>query len=304
VTLDRSGFAVGTGRCGTKFISKLFEEEPQIASCHERNNFNETFHRYCVWNNLRVDHEGFLQTKEEEISNDLITNDFSFEASAYLSLSIVHLYKRFASKFILLTRDPVDMVNSYYSGKNMYEMECQKQDSRLAVGYHGKMRPHHFLGRIVPNGKEFLRWKELTRVGRLAWMWNTINLRVIEQFRQIPRGNSMIMRLEDFGYQKFPEIGRFFGISPSLSAKQFQAIADSRVNAFKVEKRTIGDWSEREVSDFVEQTREGIKALGYGAVVERHLMECSAHASPALEEKKGRRTLSKTFMGLRSKLLK
>jgi hypothetical protein len=43
---EKVGFAIGTGRCGTKFLAKVIELEPGISSVHERNPINETFHRY------------------------------------------------------------------------------------------------------------------------------------------------------------------------------------------------------------------------------------------------------------------
>ena len=59
---NKVGFAIGTGRCGTLFLYQLMEKEPQVASSHERNPDNETFHRYCKCHDLPVDHEGFLAT--------------------------------------------------------------------------------------------------------------------------------------------------------------------------------------------------------------------------------------------------
>lgn len=265
--LERSGFAVGTGRCGTMFLVKLLEEEPCIASCHERNQLNETFHRYCVWNGLPVDDEGFLAVKEQEISADLENHDFSFEATAYLSLSIVHLYRRLGSKFILLARNPVEVVNSYYSGKNMYDIEYHVADIHKALGYHQEARPHHFFGRIVPRGEQFLRWKEMTRVGRLAWMWNAINLQVLEQFKQIPSEHSLVVRLEEFDYKKYREIGRFLGIELTMTPQRFRELAGSRINTFSVEKRTVADWSQQEIEEFLEQVSPGVQQLAYQEAV-------------------------------------
>ena len=68
---DRVGFAIGTGRCGTKFLYEAMRQEHGVASCHERNAINETFHRYCKFNQLPVDHRGFLETKTLEVQEDL-----------------------------------------------------------------------------------------------------------------------------------------------------------------------------------------------------------------------------------------
>ena len=67
------GFAVGTGRCETTFFHEAVSREPEVASSHCRQPLLETFHRYCRWNNLPVDDEGFLQGV-----NELIVDDLSF----------------------------------------------------------------------------------------------------------------------------------------------------------------------------------------------------------------------------------
>ena len=59
---NKVGLTIGTGRCGTPFIYQIMEKEPEVASSHERDPDNETFHRYCRWNNLPEDNEGFLAT--------------------------------------------------------------------------------------------------------------------------------------------------------------------------------------------------------------------------------------------------
>ena len=39
-------FAIGSGRCGTTFLHKLFNKHNDIASCHERYPNLEKFFRY------------------------------------------------------------------------------------------------------------------------------------------------------------------------------------------------------------------------------------------------------------------
>ncbi len=65
---NKVGFTIGTGRCETLFLYERMENEPMVAGSHERNPDNEAFHRYCKWNGLPVDDEGFLATKEKKIA--------------------------------------------------------------------------------------------------------------------------------------------------------------------------------------------------------------------------------------------
>ena len=170
---NRIGFAIGTGRCGTKFIAQIVDRESNVSSVHERNPLNETFHRYCKWYGLTVDNEGFLQEKEREIQQDFQENFYSFEASAHLSLSIQELYDRFEAKFLLLVRSPEKVVNSYLR-KGWYEKPAVRVNPNLAPGYQECEAFHHFLGRIVPSGEKFEQWNQMSRVGKLAWFWNAL----------------------------------------------------------------------------------------------------------------------------------
>ncbi|HJZ56926.1 MAG TPA: hypothetical protein VKE74_18295, partial [Gemmataceae bacterium] len=68
----RVGFCVGTGRCGTTFLSAVAGREPEVASSHERLRLGATFHMFCKWHGIAVDSEGFLLDREETIRRDLV----------------------------------------------------------------------------------------------------------------------------------------------------------------------------------------------------------------------------------------
>ena len=182
----RVGFVIGTGRCGTHFMFKVLSLESNVSSAHERNPLNECFHRYCKWYKLPVDDEGFLRTKEREIGQDLKDHHFSFESSAYLSLSVQELYDRFGAKFILLVRSPERVVISLLR-KGLYEDPIVWADPQLALGYQDLSSFHHFLGRIVPSEEKFLQWNHMSRVGKLAWYWSAVNASVLDRFVELPR---------------------------------------------------------------------------------------------------------------------
>ena len=170
----RSAFAVGTGKCGTHFLVELLKREPQVAAVHEREPLLQNFHRYCKWYDLPVDSEGFLQAMETRISHDLEDCSLSFEASAYLSLSIRELHERLSAKIILSVRHPRDVVKSYIK-KGWYAKPIVQARRDLALGYQESDQFHHSLGRIVPLGDELDSWNRLTQVGKLAWYWSRLN---------------------------------------------------------------------------------------------------------------------------------
>lgn len=255
------GFAVGTGRCGTYFLYKIFSKEPHIASSHERNVMNEVFHRYCKWYGLSVDDGGFLHTKRLEIEEDLRHHEFSFESSAHLSLSIVELFQEFGAKFVLLVRRPDRVVNSYLH-KGWYKETYVRSNPHLALGYQNTRYFHWFLGRIVPSGEEFLKWQQLTRVGKIAWYWSALNEAVLAQFEKIPASHWMIVRLEDLDYEKFQKIGEFLGVRLTVGRDLFTKVAHSRPNK-RVGVPTVADWNEQESYEFEQQVAKTAQKFGY-----------------------------------------
>jgi hypothetical protein len=248
----RVGFAVGTGRCGTHFLAEVLQHEPDVAASHEREPLIETFHRYCKWNNLPVDDEGFLQAMDSRIRADLAGRAISFESSCHLSLSIRELDERFKAKFVLLVRHPRDVVRSHLE-KGWYDGPVVQRRADLALGYQDSGHFHHFLGRIAPRGDEHEDWNKLTRVGKLAWFWTTINQAAIDQAAAIPADRWRLYRLEDFDYAAYRELADFMGFTPRVTSERFDKIRTSRPGAHKrMQKRTWTDIERAELARFVE----------------------------------------------------
>lgn len=260
---NKVGFTIGTGRCGTLFLYQLMDREPKVASSHERNPDNETFHRYCKWHDLPVDHEGFLTTKEKEIRADLETHAYSFEASPYLSLSVKELHERFDAKFIFLMRRP-DRVVTSFAHKGFYRHPYHVNDVSLATGYQdtGLEKVHTFFARVAPRG-EFLRtWNDMTQVGRVAWFWRAWNERTLELLEQLPKESYRVVRIEDFDYSNYLELSRFLGYEAQVTQADFDALSDSKPHAFW-RKRNIDQWSDQEISEFEDQVGELAQRFGY-----------------------------------------
>lgn len=255
-----SGFAVGTGRCGTHFLYELMRLEKDVAASHERNTLNENFHRYCKWYRLSVDDKGFLDQKADEIFLDLQGHAFSFEASAPLSLSIVELYRRFGSKFVMLVRSPEKVVESYFK-KGYYKYIHSVADGCAAPGYQKCTLFHHFLGRIAPMGDVFDEWNRLTRVGKIAWYWNTINAEILRQFEEIPPKNRMIVKLEDLDYAKYGEIVGFLGMRVTVTENRFNDIRLQTPG--KVVSKFPPCWRSHEIAEFKSQVGPMAERLGY-----------------------------------------
>ena len=266
---EKAIFAIGTGRCGTQFMSRVIDLEPEIASVHERNPLNETFHRYCKWYNVPVDHEGFLQEKQREIESDLENHLLSFESSAHLSLSLQELYERFKAKFILLVRRPEKVVNSYLR-KGWYDKPAVRANCQLAPSYQNSQEFHHFLGRIMPLGEKFGQWNQMSRVGKLAWYWNVLNAKALEQLEAIPKTHWRIEKLEELSYYRYLEIAQFIGFQPTVTQEAYEQLTKRPPNARR-RIPSIRDWSGSEITEFEAEVALMAERFGYEYKVNRLL---------------------------------
>jgi hypothetical protein len=265
---NKVGFVLGTGRCGTKLMHDLMSKEPTVRSHHERYPLPESFLRYCQWHRLPIDHFGVMETLKKGIEKDLKERSFSFESSCYLSFSVKDLYEQFGAKFILIVRDPISVINSYYvkgTGEKKvlwYEHPYKYKDLSLKPGYQEYSEFHHFLSRFAPSGKEFQRWNKLTRIGKLAWFWKTVNESVIKQFDNLPETSWRVQKLEDLNYKSYQEICNFLGFKSRTDLRSFDMLYNSKPNS-QLKPFSVNQWSNREKTEFLNELEKTAKSFGY-----------------------------------------
>lgn len=261
-------FAIGTGRCGTVFLYRVLDREPDVAAFHEKDAFSDAFHRYCRWNRLQVDPGGFVATKRNSIKQALCSHHHYFESSAYLSLSVHELYEQFRARFVLLVRRPDRVVNSYMA-KGWYDRPIVHHDYGLPVGYQPDTDyPGRLFARIVPYGDEAEAWHQYTQVGKLAWYWRALNGSVLDLFSGLPATHWRVIRLEDLSYETYCSLAEFMGVEPTISARDFGTIAEAKPNTLRP-SRSVHDWTDRECEEFEFNVRELAERLGYEWQTER-----------------------------------
>lgn len=258
----RVAFCVGTGRCGTTFLSAVAGREPDVAASHERLRLAATFHLYCKWNRVRVDAEGFLLDREAAVRDDLARRPFSFECSALLSHSLEELHGRFRSRFVLLARSPHETVASF-AVRGWFLKPVARADAALPPSYREGEEPRHFFGRNLPHGDAFARWERLSQIGKLAWFWSARNRAILEQFARLPEGTCRVQRLEDLGHDAYRELGSFLGWTPRVSEAEFDELAAVRLNAGPNPPRTCEVWEPGEAAEFEAEVAHVAAALGY-----------------------------------------
>jgi hypothetical protein len=255
-------FAVGSGRSGTHFVARLLEREPAVAAHHERAPLADSFHRYCVWNRLPVDDAGFLANKAAGIAADRARGRLSFEASAYLALSIPALRAAFGARFVLLVRRPDRVVSSYLE-KGWFAREPARRDPRLALGYQAAPeQPHHPFSRLAAWGDDGARWSRLSRVGKLAYFWRQLNEAALRDLAALSPEAARVQQLERFDYDAYRELARLVGFAPTLSGGGFARIAAERPGT-RSAGASARDWSDAEAAEFETEVAPLAERLGY-----------------------------------------
>jgi len=263
-TGSRVVFGVSAGRSGGRWLCELLEGEGRLGVSLERDPLNETFRKYCLWYGLSVDGEGFLTVKEREVREALERHSAYFEMSPYLALSIWELYERFGAAFICLVRHPERVVRSLLA-KGWYESPDIRKSSLRAPSYGGNLAFHSFLGRIVPTGEERKRWEALSRVGKIAWYWNTINARICEQLNALPASHRCIYKLEGLSSREhYADLCRFLGFETRLlSDKDYEKKYYQRPESFSHWRHYVKPWTPEEWFEFEAEVRPMASVLGY-----------------------------------------
>lgn len=258
----RVAFAVGTGRCGTTFLSRLVGLEPGVAASHERLRLAATFHMYCMWHGIDVDPEGFLVDRELAVARDLEDHELSFEANALLSHSVAVLHDRLGARFVLLVRNPAATVASF-AVRGWFEHDVAWGDPSRPPSYREGEEPRHFLGRNLPRGEAYARFQALPPIGRLGWFWQARNRAILEQLAELPASHRWVQRLEDLDHEAYRRLARFLGYEPRVGEADFDALCAERINTGPNPPSRLQGWSSDEIAGYEAEVAGVAHALGY-----------------------------------------
>lgn len=276
-------FCVGTGRCGTTFITELLGLEPEVAASHERLRLAACYHMFTQWHGIPSDAEGFLADRDAVVAADLKDRRISFEASALLSHSIAALHERFDARFLLLVRRPDACVASFAVRGWFLEPIAWRDRSKPPTIPDGA-NPRHFFGRNLPRGDEaFERWSRLTQLGKLGWFWAARNRAILEQLAALPPARRSWLRLEDFDHAHYLALGAFLGVRPTVTAERFAELAARKPNTGPNVPLALDDWPAQGIREFEAEVAPLAEAFGYEYRIAALRAGASPLAGPARE---------------------
>lgn len=257
-------FVVGTGRCGTHFASALLESDPTLVSMHT-DSINlapmDSFVRYCLWYGIEVDLEPMRRARHRSIVAANQTDKSYFEANAYLSSVVSPLHEWFSARFLLLLRNPEAVVNSHFI-KGWYQQMPARHNVNHPPAWVPGWPANHFFGRIVPVGEEYRRWEALTRVGRIAWWVNVLNVTTFYDLQELPDDHWRICHVEDINYDVYCKLNAEASGKKPMGRKQFEKLRARRPGKGNG-MRLSSDWSARERAEFDSETAPMRELFGY-----------------------------------------
>ncbi len=246
---------ITVGRSGTRWLKDIFAAHANVVGSCERNAIAESFYRYVKWNKLPIDTQNIIELTKADIIDDWHSADISLVVSPYFSHDFVSLFNELkADKVIWGVNDARFTVSSFYN-KGWYLDEVMRKDHNLAIGFQPAFqeRLNHFFGRVVPTDPFYQEWKSLTRIGKISWFYNNVNMEIYRSTRQLSKEKLWIFKLEeaDQKYDYYLKIAKGFGLRPILSKKRFLSLRQKTVKKSDNVRR---EWSEQEEKEFKKYT--------------------------------------------------
>lgn len=246
-----------SARSGTRWLCDIFSHHKTAIGSIERFNVAEAFYRYIKFNNLPIDCSGFIRLIKKGILQDWEKVDISLVFSPYFSHGILELYNELKpQRIIFAINDPEFTVTSIYN-KEVFKETYYKDSPNLILGYQPELgeRWSHFFGRIVPKGNFYSTWEKLTRIGKISWWGNRINMDIYQQLQEIPTEKIWIFKLKeaDQNYDYYKKLAKEFNLQPLLEEEEFLTIKAKTVKKSNNVKR---EWTEREKDEFLQYTKQ------------------------------------------------
>lgn len=244
-------------RSGTRWLCDIAKSHDRAYAVTERDKMPESFWRYVKYNELPVDTDGIVRLLKRRIAADWLEHDSTLIFSPYFSHGFVELCHALEpDKIIFGFAEPEFVVQSIYN-KGMFEEDYSRRDFHLALSYQPEFanRWSHYFGRIVPRGEFYETWQQLTRIGKIAWWVNRVNMDIYNQLQEIPENRVILFDLAvaDQNYEYYLGLSRLLDLSPVLSKERFLSLKKLTVKASDNVKH---GWSEAERSEFNQHIKE------------------------------------------------
>ena len=242
-------------RSGTRWLCDIFNSHNSVTATVERFMEAETFFRYVNYNSLPIDLSGVYALLKNGIINDWKKSDLSVVFSPFFSHSIHQLSEVLKPKeFILAITEPKFVVQSLYN-KGFFKENYFYSNKEKVIGFqpHVGTKSVHFFGRVVPSGKDYEYWSNLTRIGKISWWGNKIISDIYLQITKIDKKKVFIfdLALADQNYEYYYNLANQFNLFPKINERDFLLLKSKTV---KKNDNSPHQWSHKENEEFERET--------------------------------------------------
>lgn len=250
-------FITGVGRSGTHFLAELLNQSQNLNALHlddVGNSAGDSFLMYTKWNKLNMDFQPFFSSRDYLVGKALEENKIFVESNPYLAFSLADLSQYYPkAKFIIVVREPRKVVLSHLN-KGWYEgFTPNRVNMSLPPFFDYRYeRANHFFGRIFPNEKEeFNEWCELTTVGKISWMWQTVNNEIQKSLKEIEEKRYQVISIDSFDFKTYTNCMSFLNCSDMVSKQSFDQIRERKPGRTKDIR--FNSWGDVQENEFREQ---------------------------------------------------
>jgi hypothetical protein len=257
-------FVSGVGRSGTHFIAALLRLSHDIRCLHlddVGHELGDALQIHGKWFGRIPTNDGFVNGRGFLIEESLKDKKRYVEANPLIAFSIADLIRAFGGKAIVIIRHPRKVVESHFR-KGWYENISLEFGDITNYDY-SAVRPVHSFSRFKPKTFEtFERWKDLTRLGKIAWMYRSTYEEMFRRLEEIHRTSWTVLYLDTFDFAAYEKLCDDCGIRDKVNKTTFDRTRDVRPG--KGTSVPI-KWDSVARTEFDDQIRECIK-LFHGLV--------------------------------------
>jgi hypothetical protein len=224
--IQKPVFVLSTGRCGTKWFSDLFAKDKSLSVFHAPTP-NLSIQGKYAWalakdSGMKMSSmssqllaEVFFSGREQHLRYTAKAKKRYVETNNYITFFAPVLAELFPdAKFVHLIRNPVAFIRSgldrsYYSPVNTDDIKRIRGDAILSRHY----------------------WENLSRYGKIAWLWNETNDFIDSFSRTVPHQNFMTFRFNLSDTDGLLDMMQFLEVG--VSSRQINSMLNVKKNVQK-----------------------------------------------------------------------